>query len=102
MKRRGRLFVPIILWTASIASAQTASGAIQGTISDQDGGIIIGARVTLTEQQTNQTRSEVTNASGSYLFGGVPPGVYRLDVELSRFAKYTVANIPLQVAEART
>src|SRR5690348_4924522 len=47
MKRCWILCAAIILWTASITSAQTASGAIQGTVSDQRGGILIGARLTL-------------------------------------------------------
>jgi hypothetical protein len=102
MKRRWFLCAAIILWTASITSAQTASGAIQGTISDQSGAIIIGARLTLTEQQTNQERSQTTDGSGLYHFRALPPGIYRLDVEQSRFAKQTVLHIPLQVAEIRT
>jgi len=102
MKRRWFLCAAIVLWTASINSAQTAGGAIQGTISDQSGGIIIGAGVALTDQQTNQKRSETTDVNGLYQFRALPPGTYRLDVEQSRFAKQTVVNIPLQVAEIRT
>jgi len=100
--KRWFLCAAIPLLTASIISAQTATGAIQGRISDQGGGIIIGARVALTEQSTNQKRSEETDANGFYQFRALPPGSYRLDVEQRGFAKQAVVNIPLQVTEIRT
>ena len=96
------LCAAIALQTASIISAQTATGAIQGTISDPSGGVIIGARVTLTEQQTSQKRSDATDATGFFQFRALSPGAYRLDVEQSRFARQSLVNIPLQVAEIRT
>jgi hypothetical protein len=100
--KRWFLGAAIVLWTASIVSAQTATGAIQGTISDQSGAIVIGARVALTEHQTNQKRSEATDANGFFQFRALSPGTYRLEIEQSTFAKQTVVNIPLQVAEIRT
>jgi len=42
--KRCLLFAALALRTPAMIFAQTATGAIQGTISDQDGGIIIGAR----------------------------------------------------------
>jgi hypothetical protein len=100
--KRWFLCAAIVLWAASVISAQTASGAIQGMIFDQSGGIIVGARLALTEQQTNQKRSQGADANGFYQFRALPPGTYRIDVEQSKFAKKTVVNIPLQVAEIRT
>lgn len=102
MERRWLLCAAIVLWTASINSAQTAGGAIQGTISDQSGGVVSGAQVALTEQQTNQKRSDAADANGFFQFRALSPGTYRVDVEQSRFAKQSLVNIPLQVAEIRT
>jgi len=96
------LYAAITLCATSVAFAQTATGAIQGTISDPSGASIAGAHITLTEEQTNQKRSETTDASGFYQFRALPPGAYRIEVEQSGFAKETVSNIPLQVAEIRT
>ena len=66
--RRWLLRAVIALSKSSILLAQTSTGAIQGTISDQSGAIVIGARVALTEHQTNQKRSEATDANGFYQF----------------------------------
>jgi hypothetical protein len=53
----------VLLLVAIRAQAQTATGVIQGTISDSSGAMIVGARVTLTDQGTNQTREQATNSA---------------------------------------
>ena len=49
-------------------TAQTSrvAGAIQGSVVDQTGGAIAGAKVTLRNQSTNQTRTISTNAEGFF------------------------------------
>src|SRR5262249_38942391 len=43
--------------------------------------------VTITEVNTNLTRSTVTNESGNYVFGQLDRGVYRVEIQLSGFKK---------------
>ena len=60
------LSVFVLLLAVVRAQAQTATGVIQGTVSDSSGAMIAGAQVKLTDQSTNQTREQPTNASGNF------------------------------------
>ena len=68
--------------------ASKTAGAIQGTVLDQSGGAIAGARIHLSNPETNQRRETSSNAAGFFFFTGVPVGVYQLTVESSGFGKY--------------
>src|SRR5262245_7123960 len=67
--------------------AQAVKGSLLGTITDASGAVIPGASVTITEVNTNLTRSTVTNESGNYVFGQLDRGVYRVEIQLSGFKK---------------
>src|SRR5689334_6577334 len=59
--------------------AQTAStGALTGTVTDPAGAVVPKATVMLTNTSTNQTRTMSTGSDGSYRFGFLEPGTYRL------------------------
>ena len=67
--RRARLlglpFVGIaVLFLSFFSTAQTSrvAGAIQGTVDDQTGSAVVGAKVTLRKQRTNQTRTIFAHA----------------------------------------
>jgi hypothetical protein len=47
---------------------QTATGAVNGTVTDPSGAVVAQATVTLTNQKTNIVRQAVTNDSGFFLF----------------------------------
>jgi hypothetical protein len=44
---------------------------------------IAGARVRLTNLDTNQVFEQTTNGNGNYLFTGLPPGNYRVEIIMS-------------------
>src|SRR6202162_3326656 len=88
------LFVCLSLIVAG-AHAQYRAG-IQGTILDSQGNTVEGATVTLTNQETAKVSQIASNASGVYNFLGLPPGRYRLDVELTGFKKKTIENVTLE------
>jgi len=57
-------------------SAQTtiSTGSIQGTIIDQAGGALSGAKVTITNKATGQSVSVTTTTAGAYASGALTPG----------------------------
>jgi hypothetical protein len=86
----------VIALLAGISSlrAQTNYGSVRGEVKDVQGGLIAGAKITLTNQDTKVTRTDVTNSAGSYLFGGVDPGTYKVAVTVTGFKTYeTNGNI---------
>ncbi|HMJ09042.1 MAG TPA: carboxypeptidase-like regulatory domain-containing protein, partial [Pyrinomonadaceae bacterium] len=57
------------------ANAQFRAG-LQGTVTDNSGGVVPGATVTLTSKETNQSLQTVTSDDGFYRFSQLAPGLY--------------------------
>src|SRR5258708_541722 len=72
---------------ASPAWSQAVSGTLLGTVSDTQGAVVPGAKITITETGTNISRSGVTNASGNYIFANLKDGIYRVVAEVPGFRK---------------
>src|SRR3979411_2626021 len=51
---------------AGPAAAQMTRGAVSGTVRDATGALVPGATVTVTNTDTNQAKSAVTDAKGFY------------------------------------
>ena len=83
------LFVVLI---SATASAQFRAG-IQGSVTDAQGGAIVGATVTLTNKETNKTQQTTTSNEGFYRFSELPPGRYSMTVEQAGFNKKTFENL---------
>ena len=58
------------------AQAQQTLGGITGTVTDKTGGVLPETVVTIVGDQTKLTRSQKTNANGSYDFVSLPIGTY--------------------------
>ena len=84
-----------ILLLASASSAQTNNGQISGTVRDTSGGVLPGVTVTVTNVNTNISRTEVTGANGTYLVTNLPFGPYKVSVELQGFRKAEKTGIQL-------
>ncbi len=73
------------------------TASLSGTVKDSSGGVVPGAAVTLTNDQTNISVTAKSGPDGSYSFTLVPVGDYRLTVEQTGFRKYVQRGIVLQV-----
>lgn len=88
----------LLLMLAPVCLAQFRAG-VQGTVTDNAGGTIAGATVTLTNKETNQSQQAQTSEDGFYRFSNLPPGLYSISVEQQGFKKRVVADIRVE-AEA--
>lgn len=79
------------------AAAQQASAQITGTVKDSSGAVVVGAKVTLRNTDTNIAHTVATDRMGSYLFTLVGIGKYELQVEHPGFEKYVQSGITLQI-----
>ena len=68
VRRRHKLNVVfmILCLAAGIAAGQVRSSTITGTVTDASGGVIPGAVVTVTNEETNVPQEARTNAVGEY------------------------------------
>src|SRR6266542_1836178 len=75
----------LVLVSASVLFAQTATGEVSGTVTDPNGAAVPGAVVRLTNQATKIESVAKTNESGFFIFVNVRPASYMLNVEVSGF-----------------
>ena len=83
------------------ASAQETRGTLNGTVQDATGPIP-GATVKVTNTETNQTQTLITNNSGYFEAPLLTAGQYRAVVEMPGFKTTTQSNITLAVSQQLT
>jgi hypothetical protein len=81
------------------AQSQATTGVIEGSVTDETGGTLPGASVTLTNTGTNFTRDLTTDADGRFRGLLLPLGNYRLTVRLQGFGGYVQEGITLAVGQ---
>ena len=75
--------------------ATIATGAIQGTVTDQSDAVVPGATVTIRNVNTGQTIVRNTTGSGVYNSGPLTPGNYTVSVNAKGFS---AVNLPTVVS----
>ena len=100
MMRRTLLWISLL--SASLVSlpcfGQTF-GEITGVVTDSSGGLVVGATVTVTNPETNVTRTATTNTAGNYNFPSLLPGIYSVKAEMQGFQAENRSGIELQVQQ---
>jgi hypothetical protein len=71
-------------------------GGFQGTVTDASGGVVPGAKVTLTNMDTNASREATTTEGGTYAFQALAPGRYSFKVEKDGFNSQLVNDVTLR------
>ena len=86
-----RLIVLAVLLTVGAYQAQAqqsvTSASLSGRVEDSNGGIVSGATVTITNLETSQKRTAVSDSTGRYRFPFIQVGPYQLSVEAKGFAR---------------
>jgi hypothetical protein len=89
------LAIAIVGTLCSVPAVAQFRGTLQGTVTDNQGGVIPNAKVSLTNTDTNQTQTTTTNGEGIYNFGALGPAHYRLVVEAANFQTKTLENVQI-------
>jgi hypothetical protein len=77
--------------------AQGSAGQIEGTVRDEQAGVLPGTTLTLRNQDTGITRTLTTEGDGRFIFSALAPGRYTMRVELSGFSVQEVADITITI-----
>jgi hypothetical protein len=85
--------------TASSVLAQGTLGRLAGTVLDSSGGVLPGATVTITSNQTNQVSTAGTNESGAFVFSQLPVGTYKVSIALVGFKTTTYPSVQINVGQ---
>ena len=81
------------------ATAQQTTGTIAGRIVDDQGAAVPGVTVTGRNTQTGFTRTDVSDAEGSYRLTALPVGTYDVTAELQGFSRLENRGIVLSVGQ---
>jgi outer membrane receptor protein involved in Fe transport len=93
-------FLVLAAFCCGTASAQFSS-AIEGTVTDNTGAIVPGAKVVLTNQSTGVSSTAEANSDGVFRFSALGAGTYKVTASIPGFATVTLANIDLTAMSVR-
>jgi hypothetical protein len=76
-----------ILWLGAplLAQSTTATGSIQGTLTDPTGAVVPNSSVTISNKETGETFAVPTSSAGTYNSGALVPGEYTVRAEVKGF-----------------
>ncbi|HEU0176901.1 MAG TPA: carboxypeptidase-like regulatory domain-containing protein, partial [Blastocatellia bacterium] len=68
-----------------LAHAQILYGSLVGNVADQNGAVLPGVSVSITNTGTGLKLDTITDATGSYIFRNLLPGEYDMTLSLKGF-----------------
>ena len=94
--------VVLVLFLALPALAQTAStGALTGEISDPNGAMVAGVRVSAINEATGEKREVTSQDNGIYVVALLLPGNYRVEFSKTGFKLAIKSNLQVNVTETK-
>ncbi|MBL8206740.1 MAG: TonB-dependent receptor, partial [Blastocatellia bacterium] len=96
MKKLCSLAIALLLTATVIAQSNT--GRLIGTVSGPDG-VLPGATVKVTDNQTSKERTITSNGDGSFLLPQLDPGTYNVTVTVNGFKTYNVNNVKIDIGQ---
>jgi hypothetical protein len=80
---RRLLFSLLIVCAAAGAALAGETGSVSGVVKDSQGGVLPGASVRVSGPMLPGGRAVVTSATGTYVFPGLLPGVYKVEATMA-------------------
>ena len=84
------------------ASGQTPTATLNGTILDEKGVVVVGARVTVVNTSSSLQREAATNESGYFTVPLLPPGSYRLSALGNGFCPIEIEAVVLRANDQKS
>src|SRR5579862_8608324 len=81
------------------AFSQGNAGRIMGTVTDQSGGVVAGATVSVVDVARGVTRTLTTDDAGEYNAPNLTPGQYTVRAEAKGFKKLERQNVVIEVGK---
>jgi hypothetical protein len=97
------LLLAAIAFTVSgpVAAFAQFSSAIEGTVTDNTGALVPGAKVVLTNEATGVANNGVSNSAGVFRFSALGTGMYKVTASLPGFASVSLEHINLTAGAVR-
>src|SRR5271169_6789182 len=98
---RVRLVLVFVLLAAASLAAQSFRGTILGSVTDAQGAVVAGAKVTVKNVGTGLERTTETSADGSYALPELPIGTYTVTISQAGFQTAVTTGVTVDVATER-
>jgi hypothetical protein len=95
--QRTALLLTILLGLTGLASAQTVTGSIRGTVTDPSGAFVAGTKITATNVSTGVTTATTTDHAGTFNLQSLPIGSYTVKATQTGFSASSVGPITLEI-----
>ena len=95
----GLAFLASLLTVSASAQVDVATATLKGSITDQAGALIPGAKVTATSVDRGLTKTSVTDAAGTYQIPLLQPGRYEVKLEAEGFKTHLGQNLSLTIGQ---
>src|SRR5258706_5889750 len=95
-------YLILLLASATCAPAQLVTGSMVGSVADASGSVIPSVKLTLVSEGTGLLRHATSDATGSFSFTAVSPGLYTLRAEHEGFKKLEKRNVTINPNEIVT
>ena len=90
----------IVLLCATAVLAQRNAGSLKGSVTDEFGGVIVGATVVATDAN-GATKTATTTNDGNFTLSGLTPGKYDVKVSAQGFANFENAEVDVTAGAAQ-
>ena len=90
----------IVLLCATAALAQRNAGSLKGSVTDEFGGVIVGATVVATDAN-GATKTATTTNDGNFTLSGLAPGKYVVKVSAQGFANFENTEVAVTAGPAQ-
>jgi hypothetical protein len=101
MKRMTRFlfFIMLALSFSSLSALAQFSSGIEGTVQDQSGASIQGAKVIITDTRLGVEKRTTTNQSGYFRFDSLAASEYKVRIEMAGFKTWEQKSLVVQVGQ---
>ena len=89
----------LVVGSSAFAQSTAINGTIEGTVKDEQGALLPGVTVTVSNIDTGDQRVVVTNESGLYRAPLLSLGTYRVAAELQGFKKFEQTGVSLRAGQ---
>ena len=94
------LFLSLLfLQVGTVSAQQAATTNLTGTVKDQTGALVAGARISITHKDTGASRETTSNSDGLFVITNLATGKYTVKVSATGFADKGLPDVDLQVGQ---
>jgi len=90
----------VLALSAGVAFGQQGTGTLKGQVSDEFGGVIVGATAVAVDPNGVE-KTAITNGEGNFVLSGLAPGNYRVRITAPGFATFENAEVKLAAGHAQ-